>query len=54
MSIKKSLILLIMCLALPIVGQAQSAHWALTPTYQSVTPFAPNLFKVKTYASVGI
>ena len=50
MSIKKSLILLIMCLALPIVGQAQSAHWALTPTYQSVTPFAPNLFKVKTYA----
>ena len=54
MNIQKSLILLIMCLALPLVGQAQSAHWALTPTYQSVTPFAPNLFKVKTYASVGI
>ena len=54
MNIQKGLILLIMCLALPLVGQAQSAHWALTPTYQSVTPFAPNLFKVKTYASVGI
>ena len=54
MNIKKSLILLIMCLALPLVGQAQSAHWAITPTYQSVTPFAPGLFKVKTYASVGI
>ncbi|GEM_PF-2630035 len=54
MNIRKIIILLIMCLALPIVGQAQSAHWAITPTYQSVTPFAPNLFKVKTYASVGI
>jgi len=54
MNIKKSLLLLIMCLALPLVGQAQSAHWAITPTYQSVTPFAPGLFKVKTYASVGI
>lgn len=43
-----------MCLALPIVGQAQSAHWALTPTYQSMTRFAPRLFKVKTYVSTGI
>lgn len=43
-----------MCLALPIVGQAQSAHWALTPTYQSMSRFAPRLFKVKTYVSTGI
>ena len=54
MSIRKSIILLLTCLALPMVGQAQSAHWAITPSYQSITHFAPNLFKVKTYASTGI
>lgn len=54
MRIKKSLIVILMCLALPLVGQAQSAHWALTPTYQSMTRFAPRLFKVKTYVSTGI
>ncbi len=54
MNHKKSLIILIMCLALPLVGQAQSAHWALTPTYQSITRFSPTLFKVKTAMSSGI
>ncbi len=54
MKIRKHFILLFMCLALPLVGQAQSAHWAITPSYQSVTRFGPNLFKVKTYASTGI
>lgn len=54
MRIKKSLIVILMCLALPLVGQAQSAHWALTPTYQSMSRFAPRLFKVKTYVSTGI
>ena len=43
-----------MCLALPMVGQAQSAHWAVSPIYQSVTRFASNLFKIKTAMSTGI
>lgn len=54
MRIKKSILILLMCLALPLVGQAQSAHWAIQPTYQSITRFAPRLFKVKTYISTGI
>lgn len=54
MRIKKDLIILLMCLALPMVGQAQSAHWAVSPIYQSVTRFASNLFKIKTAMSTGI
>ncbi len=54
MRINKGLIILLMCLALPMVGQAQSAHWAVSPIYQSVTRFASNLFKIKTAMSTGI
>ncbi|MBQ7419631.1 MAG: WG repeat-containing protein [Prevotella sp.] len=51
---KKIFVILSLCLALPMVGQAQSAHWAVSPSYQSITRFSDNLFKVKTSASTGI
>ena len=53
MTFKKSLLLL-MCLALHLVGRAQSAHWTIKPNYPSITRFSSNLFKVKTYNSMGI
>ena len=54
MRIRKSSIVIMLCLCLPLVGQAQSAHWAVSPDYQSITPFSDNLFKVKTALTTGV
>ncbi|MBR4921049.1 MAG: WG repeat-containing protein [Prevotella sp.] len=53
MTFKKSILLLV-CLALHLVGQAQSAHWTIKPNYTSITRFSSNLFRVKTYNTMGI
>ena len=54
MDVKKSLIGVLMCFGISTIGIAQSAHWAIPPKFQSITPFAPNLFKIKTATNVGI
>lgn len=53
MTFKKSILLLV-CLALHLVGQAQSAHWTIKPNYTSITRFSSNLFRVNTYNTMGI
>lgn len=45
---------LILCFTLSIAGWAQSAHWAISPTYLSISRFSSNLFKVRTTKSVAL
>ena len=47
--------LLLLCIVLPsLAGQAQSDQWVVDPHYDSVTPVAPTLFKVRNGAMMAL
>ena len=52
--IKSVFILFIGVLCLSLSGQAQTARWQIKPEYQSIEPFAENIYKVKTYNDMSL
>lgn len=52
--IKSIFILFIGGLCLSLSGQAQTARWQIKPEYQSIEPFAENIYKAKTYNDVSL
>lgn len=35
-------------------AQAQTAYWTIQPTYQGISPFSQNLYKVRTYSNMSL